>query len=121
MKVRDVLALVDKAYNNDIEQGLKITLLQELDRKIVSEIFETHEGEYPTPESEYTESTELLVGSPYTDLYSFYLQARLCLLMKQNGMYSAYVTMFENEYSNFARDYNRKHRAKQTVRSLKLI
>ncbi len=110
MKIRDILSYVDKYHHNDVEQQTKVQMLRDLDKQIMQELILPHEDREINT---YTIDTELIIPDEYADAYKHYLAAQIALLSGQSKKYETYAAMYNNSYSQYARQYNRTHRMKR--------
>ena len=118
MKILEAITKIDTLKPNSYTQDEKIKWLSTLDGIIKSEIIDTHEGGEGTVfkgyESDTSLDTELLVPSPYCDLYIRYLEAQIDYANAEYGKYNNSMSMYNSAYSSFERYYNRTHMPKGT-------
>lgn len=119
MKVIDVISYVDKVCHNQIDQNVKIKYLEALDQQIKRALFDTHEDAPDISIQEYTESTELLVSEVFAELYYFYLESKIQLLLGQMARYQNMAVLYDAAYAAFAVDYNRTHKPKHDGSALR--
>ncbi|MCI8589428.1 MAG: hypothetical protein HFE77_01775 [Clostridiales bacterium] len=119
MKVIDVISYVDKVCHNSLDGQVKIKMLERLDRQIARDVFDTHEGSPEYDLREYTESTELLVPDDFSELYFFYLESKIWLLLNQIARYQNMAVIYDTAYTAFVSDYNRTHKPKHPVSALR--
>ena len=96
MKLKEAIDRIDEMRPNTAPEEEKLRWLDTFDRSVRTEIIDAHEDAPTAPFTGYnTESsydTELLVPSPYDDVYIYLLESRIaCLLYTSsvNGKKSA--------------------------------
>ncbi len=111
MTVSEAIANVDDLEPNQYTEQQKLTWLARLDGQIFEELVLTHEHEEG---AEYTPLSSgddvLLVPFPYDGIYNYWLQAMISLENGENAKYVVQMQLFNAEYTNYARWYNRNHR-----------
>ena len=116
MKILEAITKIDTLKPNSYSQDEKIKWLSTLDGVIKTEIIDTHEdGEgivFNGYESDTSLDTELLVPSPYCDVYIRYLEAQIDYANAEYGKYNNSMAMYNSAYSSFERYYNRTHMPK---------
>ena len=126
MKILEAITKIDTLKPNSYTQDEKIKWLSTLDGIIKTEIIDTHEAcgkstcrcgegtQFNGYESDTSLDTELLVPSPYCDLYIRYLEAQIDYANAEYGKYNNSMSMYNSAYSSFERYYNRTHMPKGT-------
>ena len=113
MTIREALEKVDKLKPNQFEDAEKVRWLNDLDAMIKADIIDTHEGAELVTFDGYDEDTdadtELLVPSPYSDIYLHYLFAQIDFNNAEYTRYNNAISMFNSKYIDFAAHYNRTH------------
>lgn len=113
MTISEAIENLDSLKHNVYTQSDKIGWLSRLDRKIRTEIIDTHEGAPSAAFDGYDDSTdlgtELLVPAPYDEVYLRYMETQIDYLNGEYGRYNNSVTMFNEAYSSYERYYNRTH------------
>lgn len=118
MTIIEAINKIDSLKPNSYTQEDKIKWLSILDGIIKKEIIDTHEGsegvifEGYEPDTEVT--TELLVPSPYDDVYVKWLEAQIDYANGDTNKYNNSMAMYNTAYSSFERYYNRTHMHKAT-------
>lgn len=115
MKVIEAIQMVDALKPNSYSQEDKIKWLSTLDGIIKIEIIDTHEGADKVAFNGYDMSsleTELLVPSPYDDIYIKWLEAQIDYNNSEIGKYNNSMAMYNSTYSTYERYYNRTHMPK---------
>ena len=95
----------------------KIKWLSRLDRRIWRNIILTHEDRPEEDFEDYTEDDqdkELLVGSPFDELYIHWLAAQIDWYNMEYEAFNNSNAMCDAVYSAFRNDYNREHMPLET-------
>lgn len=105
MKIKDAIAWADEVKPNAFTEKVKFEWLNALEGRVAADVFLMAPAEIRALHYNYPEDmeTELLVESPYDDIYTLYLQAKID---EANGEYNKYVNSMQiyNEYfGNFVR------------------
>lgn len=98
---------------NSFMQAEKIKWLSTLDGIVKAEIIDTHEGGEDITFDGYTESSlmqELLVPSPYDDMYIKWLEAQIDYANGEYGKYNNSITLYNAAFSAYEKYYNRTHK-----------
>ena len=114
MKVIAAINHIDAVKPNAYGQEVKIRWLSQLDGIIKKEIIDTHEGGDEINFSEYSSESlmkEMLVPSPYDDIYIKCLEAQIDYANGEYGRYNNSITMYNTAYLAFAKAYNREHKS----------
>lgn len=117
MTVIGAINHIDAVKPNTYTQTEKIRWLSILDGMVKKEIIDTHEGE-AFEFTEYDDASltkELLVPTPYDDVYIKWLEAQIDYANGEYGKYNNSITMFNSAYMNYATYYNRTHMPKQVA------
>ncbi len=129
MTVKDIVTFVDRVYSNDIDMDVKAGFIAHCDAQLRRDLLPTHEQDMDCKaEEQHTEKdtgkydgdTVLFAPDRYADLYRWYLQARLSLILSQAGMYQTCAALYESARDEFAKEYNRTHMPCRRVEALKL-
>jgi hypothetical protein len=123
MKIKEAIDRADELSPNAFSQDLKRIWLSTLDHLIYEKIILTHEGHENVTFAEYGEDTDLfetdlLVPEPFTEIYVYWLKAKMD---EANGEYTAYIDdrqQYNTLYSDFSAWYNRTHMPIQTAREV---
>ena len=111
MTVSEAIALVDVLEPNSYTEQQKILWLNELDGQVFHELILTHEHEEGaefTPLS--SEEDELLIPFPYTEIYNYWMQARIAIENAETQKYAVQMQLFNAAYENYCHFVNRTHR-----------
>lgn len=113
MTIIEAINKVDVLKPNNYTQSEKVKWLSNLDGIIKAEIIDTHEGGEGVVFNGYDPDTdietEMLVPSPYDDLYIKWLEAQIDYTNAEYGKYNNSSTAYNNAYSAFERYYNRQY------------
>lgn len=112
MKIIEAINKLDNSKPNTYTTPEKIAWLSELDGRIKKEIIDTHEAAEEITFNGYTDNdtdTELLVPSPYDDIYIRWLEAYVDYSNGEYGKYNNSMAMFNAKYSSYEKYYNRNH------------
>lgn len=120
MTIQEVLTNVDEKKPNAIDDGIKLSWLNEIEETIYKEIILTHEdGEekkYRTININSDYETELLAESPYSRLYEEYIMSKIDFQNAEWERYNNTVEQFNESYEEYAAYYNRNHMPKKRTR-----
>ena len=116
MTIMDAINRVDTLKPNRYELSEKIKWLSTLDERVKRTIIDTHEGAEGTVHEAYTEetalTTELLIPSPYDEVYVYWLEAQIDYWNGEMPKYNNSIDMFNTAYGAYANHYNRTHMPK---------
>jgi hypothetical protein len=105
---------IDILKPNTYTQIEKVRWLSTLDGIIKKEIIDTHEGFEAVVFNGYDDTTpvttELLVPSPYDEIYLYYLESKIDYFNGEYGRYNNSITMYNNALNTFEKYYNKQHR-----------
>ena len=116
MNVREILAMVDQLRPNAYTDGEKIALLNTIEGRVYTDIYqkaEDFEGEFE-PFAEGEEERELSVPVPFTDLYLYYIASRIDYFNGDVGRYNDSIVLYNDAWDMFASHYRENHKPKQT-------
>ena len=114
MNIQQALDMVDTMLPNMMSRKTKIAFLTEIEQYIHNEIVMKHEH---TEEQEtlpvYTEQTdpgtELVIPDPYSNLYYYYVMAKIDEQNLEIDKYNAHWALFENKYDTMSDWFTREH------------
>ena len=116
MTIMGVINHIDSIKPNRYEQHEKIKWLSTLDGIVKAEIIDTHEGGESVHFNGYDEmtalTTELLIPSPYDEVYYRWLEAQIDYANGEYGKYNNSIMMYNTAYSAYEKYYNRTHEPK---------
>lgn len=111
MKLGEAILECDKLKPNQYETKDKIKWISDLDGIIKKDIIDTHEGWDAITYTPYDENTNmdtvLLATAPYDDMYVQYLFSKIDFYNSEMARYNNSILMFNNQYSDYAKYYNR--------------
>lgn len=110
MTLSKAISRIDELKPNTYTHEQKIEWLSELDARIKAEIIDTHEGGENVPFDGYYENdteTELLVPSPFTEVYIYWLEAKIDYANSEIGRYNNSIANFNTSFNSYANYYNR--------------
>lgn len=114
MQIREALDRIDSLKHNTYTQGEKVEWLSRLDGLVKAQIIDTHEGGDEIAFRPYSERTdmesELLIPSPFDDVYIRWLEAQIDYYNGEMARYNNSVAMFNTAYETYQRHYNRNHK-----------
>lgn len=113
MKIIDAITQIDNLKPNNYTEGDKVIWLSRLDEMVKKEIIDTHKGGEEIEFTGYDETTdrqtELLVPSPYDEIYPRWLEAQIDYANAEYGRFNNSMTMFNASFGGYVNYYNRKH------------
>ena len=116
MKISEAISQVDALKSNTYTQSDKVEWLSRLDAMVKKLIIDTHEADEELIFDGYDDntdlSTELLVPTPFDEVYLRWLEAQIDY---HNGEYDKYnnaIAMFNTAYNGYMSHYNRTHMPK---------
>lgn len=113
MTIIEAINKIDTLKPNNYTHSDKIKWLSNLDGLIKKEIIDTHKGGSDIEFNGYNDDTlletELLVPSPYDDIYVKWLESQIDYANAEYGKYNNSSTAYNTAYSSFERYYNRTH------------
>lgn len=114
---------IDAMMPNSYGPMDKLKWLNELDGRVMQEIFAMHElndGEELPEWEEYTSDNmmevQLLIGEPYAEVYFYWLQSKIHYLNQEFNYYQNTHAMFNSTWSAYANFYRRTHLPVQVAR-----
>lgn len=125
MTIQEAIETSDSLRPSRFDGIEKVKWLSALDRRIKSEIIDTHEeNEEISGTFIYDESTnlqeKLLVPDPYSELYIHYIISQIDFYNGEYARYNNSAGMFNQQYNEFSRWYNREHMPLQSVNPKKV-
>ena len=120
MKLLEAIDRIDSLKHNTYTNNENVEWLSRLDGLIKNEIIDTHEGGDDIVFEGYTDNNleqEMLVPSPYDDVYIRWLEAQIDYYNGEISRYNNSIAMFRTAYDTYDRWYNRTHMPKgQTLK-----
>lgn len=113
MTILEAITRADLIRPNELDPAVKLRWLSTLDGQIHAELLRAH-AEAPGPFRGYDETTELqstrlLVGYPYDELYLRYLLMRIDLEHGELDRYNNEAAAFNRLWQSFAANYCKTH------------
>ena len=120
MTLLEAVNKIDTVKPNSYTQPEKIKWLSNLDGIIKSEIIDTHEGGENVVFDGYDDDTDpdidLLVPSPYDDIYIRWLEARIDYANGEYNKYNNSATAYNAAFEAYSNYYNMHHMPKHTIK-----
>lgn len=120
MTINEAISRCDDLKPNSFSQKEKVEWLSRLDGRIKNDIIDTHEGaelvSFKVEEGYSIDkdgSRELIVPSPYDDIYIHWLHAQIDYHLGEIHKYNNCMAMFNASLQIFSDYYNRKHMPKE--------
>ena len=110
MTPNKAIEIVDRLKPNSYGEEDKLRWINELDGMVQKSVIQSDDitqYEYPADMDK-----ELLIPAPFDDVYTLYLEAKIDYHNREYGNYNNSAMMFESRYSDYKKDYIRKHPAK---------
>ena len=116
MQIKELFDRIDEVMANDWSKELKIAWLNDIERQVIDEVFDTHvmSEEDRTRAAAFTgytaetpEETILLVRDPHSVLYQYYLEAQIARANGDSAQQKDATTLFDNMYLTYKRYINR--------------
>lgn len=123
MTIEQAINEIDELKPNTFDDVQKVKWLNNVDHRIWTDVYMTHEhcgGAVFTPYDEDTEqNVKLLCPEPYAyDLYVNYLCAQIDKANGEMEKYNQSVSFYNAAYGDFSKAYNRTHRPLRSHRFL---
>ena len=113
MTIIEAINAIDSLKHNTYTQEDKVKWLSKVDWYVYCEMISTHEGRDDVEFHGYDNSTPmdtvLLIPAPYDETYLRYLEAQIDYMNGEYGKYNNSMTMFNESYAAYERQYNRTH------------
>ena len=117
MKLQDAIAQIDHLRPHGFDDVTLTRWISDLDAQIYSEYIKNHEGTegiaHGSYDSENDMGTELLVPSPYDDLYIKYLMVQIDFHNADIAKYNNSMMMYNTALSAYIDHFNRENLPKQ--------
>jgi len=105
-----VIEIVDRLKPNSYSEEDKLRWINELEGMVQRLVIQADNIiEYVYPDDM---DRELMIPAPFDDVYSLFLEAKIDYYNKEIGNYNNSAMMFEAQFSEYKKDYIRKHRAR---------
>ena len=128
MTLSECLAQVESLKHNTVPEAMKLVWLTELDQRVIIDVLYTHalsieeqaEVDGFTPyTSESDDSTILLIPDPFSEIYRYWLMARIDEVNRDSA-YTNNITQFNRAWTTYANWYNRTHLPQMQVSHFRL-
>lgn len=116
MKIGRLIETINNLVPHTIEESELMRFINDIDTRIHDEVFLTHNGLDAVNFSGYGEdtdmNTELLLKSPYDNVYRWYLEAQIYMAIQETARANNAMAMFNAEYLSMMDYYNRNYMPK---------
>mgnify|MGYP003304877758 CR=1 FL=1 len=110
MTPNKVIELVDSVKPNSYDEEMKFRWINELEGIVKRQVIQ--EDEYIPYLYPQEMDRELVVPIPYDNVYCLYVEAMIDYYNKEYQNYNNSVAMFEARFTDYKKDYIRRHQAK---------
>mgnify|MGYP006932846422 CR=1 FL=1 len=126
MQIRELFARIDEVMANDWSKELKLAWLNDIERQVIEEVFDTHEmsteeslraSDFKGYTAETPQDTVLLVQDPHSVLYQYYMEAQIARANGDKQQQQDATTLFDNAYLTYRRYVNRTRKPTNTMQS----
>lgn len=110
MTPNKAIETVDRLKPNSYSEEDKLRWISDLDglvKRLVIQEDDVTQYTYPDDMDK-----ELLIPAPFDDVYALFLEAKIDYYNREYANYNNSATMFEAQFSEYKKDYIRKHRAR---------
>lgn len=110
MTPNKAIEIVDRLKPNAYSEEDKLRWINELEGMVQSQVIQLDEVKqlaYPDDMDK-----ELLIPAPFDDSYTLFLEAKIDYYNKEIQNYNNSALMFEAQFSEYKKDYIRKHPVK---------
>lgn len=110
MTPNKAIEIVDRLRPNSYSEEDKLRWISDLDGLVKKRVIQEDDikpYDYPADMDK-----ELLVPAPFENVYTLYLEAMIDYHNREYGNYNNSVMMFDSRFTEYKKDYIRKHRAK---------
>lgn len=116
MTIIEAINRIDSLKHNTYTQSDKVVWLSKLDSIVKKHIIDTHEGAEEVTFTGYDDNTdlqtELLVPTPYDQVYTLWMEAQIDYCNGEYDKYNNAIDVFNTFYEGFKSYYNRTHMPK---------
>lgn len=114
MTIAQAIERIDSLKHNTYTTGDKIEWLSRLDAMIKRLVIDTHDGAdeviFDGYDDHTNRQTELLVPSPFDEIYLRWLEAQIDYHNGEYNKYNTVILMYQAAYDAFDAWYNRTHK-----------
>lgn len=116
MTIGRLIETINSLVPNTIEESELMRFLNDIETRIYDEVFLTHNGldaaNFPGYGEDTDMNTELLLKSPYDNVYRWYLEAQIYMAIQETARANNAMAMFNAEYLSMMDYYNRNYMPK---------
>ena len=113
MTINRALEIINQTHPSEYDRATLVGWLSDLDKRAY-EMQLKHEGTWAIDFSGYTENTdgdtEMLIESPYDEIYPTYLDMKISLSDRDYSFYNNAAVLFETAWQNYTAHINRTHK-----------
>lgn len=113
MKIKDIIDMLDEVKPNKYSDKQKVAWLNEVEEEIVDEVYhrsETYKSYEFIPCSQEDMDKELLVPDHFSDLYLYFLAAKIDALRGEAERYNNDTVLFNAAWDRYSCYMNRTHK-----------
>lgn len=111
MTPNKVIESVDRLRPNAYDSETKLSWINTLDGMVNRLVLQAEtEREYVYPDDM---DTELVIPHPFDSLYGLYIESMIDYYNREYGNYNNSAMLFEARFSEFKKEYIRKHKVKE--------
>lgn len=115
MTLQEAITKADNLKPNNYKFPQKVDWISDVDGMIFHEIIENHENPEELDWHPYSEDSDasirLLADDPYSELYIFYVCAKIDFYNGEYTRYANHMQSFNDKYQAFADYYNRTNKS----------
>lgn len=125
MTIKEAIAQIDELCPNQYTRSQKLHWLSDIDRMVAADVLSKYEYENASAGKWYDESElpddsiQLIVPSPYDEMYLYYLQAQIDYWNRETAKYNNSIIRFNESFALFAKYWRNTHTSK--LQSFKYI
>lgn len=116
MKIIEAINRIDSLKHNTYSLSDKVAWLSRLDWMVKKQIIDMHDGSEAVVFDGYTDNTdmetELLIPTPYDEVYLRWLEAQIDYHNGEYGKYNNAMSMYNTAYAAYANYYARNNMPK---------
>ena len=110
MTPNKAIEIIDKLRPNSYSEEDKLRWINELDGMVQRLVIQSDEiKQYSYPEDM---DKELLIPTPFDDVYTLFLEAKIDYHNREYANYNNSAMMFESQFSEYKKAYIREHPAR---------
>lgn len=114
MTVNESLLRAEMICGADVEQEIKINALNQVEGRIVKEVFSRYPDLSVNNFEKYRYDSDgskvLMVDEPYDELYVHFIAAQIYLYLHEQRLYNNHMTIFNQIYYDYKIYLNRNYR-----------